>query len=95
MTTPVQPTKRIQCKNCLAVSEIPGDKDPHTVTFCGCCTEDHHHGEGVLPAEQCEAENHPGTQCHGHVLGAPRPDGCTVCRPLIHFATTTLLHQVA
>ena len=94
MSTPSQPgTKRVQCKQCLAMSDIPADADPHSVTFCGCCTEDHHHGENVLPADVCQ-ENHPGVPCHGAVLGAPRPEGCTVCRPIIHYATTNMLTLV-
>ena len=34
----------VQCKQCLAVIDIPAGENPHARTWCGCCTIDHHHG---------------------------------------------------
>jgi hypothetical protein len=88
----IQPTKRIQCKQCLTVAEIPEDTDPHAVQFCTCCTQTnengdvHHHGEA---AAACSPDQHGGEPCWNPPL-VPKPDGCTVCRPLIHFATTNV-----
>jgi hypothetical protein len=62
--------------------EIPAGADPHSLTWCGCCTEDHHHGEA---AAACSPDQHGGQPCW-NPPDVPKPDGCTVCRPLIHFA---------
>lgn len=86
MTVPQQAMKRVQCAMCLAMAEIPGDVNPHSRTWCGCCTRDHHHGEGVMAAEECAAANHPGQPCFSPPLVRDKPDGCTVCRPVIHWA---------
>lgn len=86
MTMPQQATKRVQCATCLAVAEIPGDADPHSRTWCNCCTEDHHHGNDVIAAEECAAANHPGQPCFSPPRVRDRPGNCTVCRPVIHFA---------
>jgi hypothetical protein len=85
MTEP-QPSKRIQCKQCLTVAEIPEDTDPHTVRMCDCCPEDHHHGEA---AAACSPDQHGGEPCWNPPLTG-KPDGCKVCRPLIHFGTTNI-----
>jgi hypothetical protein len=110
MTQPA-PKKRVQCQQCLAVTQLDDGEDPHAHTWCGCCTQTdpetgqpHHHGRA---AEAC-----PGNGGAGHE-GAPCPhpnpavcirltpagedcpgghcgigvDGCTVCRPVVHFAT--------
>lgn len=83
----MQPTrpgmKHVQCKQCLTVTEIPADADPHAVSFCGCCPRDHHHGEA---AAGCGPHNHDGP-CWNPPGQPVRPDGCTVCRPLLHLAT--------
>lgn len=86
MTVP-QVTKRYQCKQCLAVAELPADADVHTRTWCGCCTQQdtdpaHHHGE---TAAACSPEAHGGEPCW-NPPAVPKPDGCTVCRPIIHYA---------
>ncbi len=83
---------QFQCKQCLAMIDLPPDADPHASTWCGCCavTDDagnpHHHGASVLPAVECEAANHPGMPCFHPPERPDRPEGCTVCRPVIHFA---------
>jgi len=77
---------QVQCKTCLAMTSLPPGSDPHAHTWCDCCQVDHHHGLGVLPAAECQVANHPGTACWGHPGVAVRPEGCTVCRPVIHFA---------
>jgi len=80
-----------QCRTCLAMADLPPGTDPHTRTWCGCCTvtgedgQPHHHGRGVAGAEECAAANHPGVPCFSPPQTS-RPDGCTVCRPVIHFA---------
>lgn len=71
------------CKQCLAVADLPPDTDPHSVTWCDCCTQDHHHAE---TARTCTPEqNHPGQPCWNPPTQPVRPDGCGVCRPIIHF----------
>jgi hypothetical protein len=71
------------CKQCLAVAELPPDSDPHASTWCGCCDQDHHHAEN---ARTCTPEvNHPGQLCWNPPGQPIRPDGCGVCRPIIHF----------
>jgi hypothetical protein len=62
---------------------VPDGVDPHTLTWCDCCTQDHHHGQA---AEACSPEAHGGQPCWNPPETA-KPDGCTVCRPVIHFAT--------
>jgi hypothetical protein len=76
---------KIQCKQCLAMTDVPPGVNPHSLTWCTCCTVDHHHGESVLPAEECAAANHPGVPCLNPPSVPDRPDGCTVCRPVLHF----------
>jgi hypothetical protein len=84
---------QFQCKQCLAVADLPAGTNPHAHNWCQCCTltgedgEIHHHGDTTLPAEQCEQENHPGEPCWHPPTQPNRPDGCTVCRPVIHLAT--------
>lgn len=117
------PNRQVQCKQCLATASVPDGIDPHTMTWCSCCTQDHHHGQA---AENCPGNNalgHPGAPCsHPNPRACtvvsqpvPLPDGsepppdiagvrpagedcpgghcgagvpgCTVCRPIIHFAT--------
>jgi len=82
---------KVQCKQCLAMTDLPPGADPHSRTWCGCCAitgEDgrpHHHGRGVLPAADCEAANHPGEPCWDPQAPREKPDGCTRCRPVTHF----------
>jgi hypothetical protein len=81
-----------QCKQCLAMTDLPAGTDPHSVNWCECCTvpddtgEVHHHGANAMTAEDCAAANHPGEPCFDPQSGKPAPEGCTVCRPVIHFA---------
>jgi hypothetical protein len=81
-----------QCKQCLAMIDLPPGADPHASTWCGCCdvTDEsgrpHHHGAGVLAAEECEAANHPGQPCLSPPGRPDKPEGCTVCRPVMHLA---------
>jgi hypothetical protein len=125
MSMPAQAGGRqVQCAQCLAMNWVPDGVDPHTLTWCQCCTRDHHHGQA---AEACPGNGgigHPGEPCpHPNPLActvltrtlatpvdlapadgpapaepAPREPcpgghcgagvkGCTVCRPVIHFAT--------
>jgi hypothetical protein len=77
---------RIMCIQCLAETNLPPGADPHASTWCQCCTIDHHHGESVMAAEACAEANHPGVPCFSPPGQPVRPDGCTVCRPVMHFA---------
>ena len=76
---------QVMCKQCFAMKDVPPGVDPHSLTWCGCCTVDHHHGESAMNAEACEAANHPGKPCLSPPANPVRPDGCTVCRPVVHF----------
>jgi hypothetical protein len=102
----------ITCKTCLASVRVPpseeGDPpvDVHASLECGCCTEDHHHGEAAAAcpqehdcagcggagrhADECP-QPHAGPCWQGPQAG-PKPDGCTVCRPvLIQPSTGTFI----
>jgi len=79
-----------QCKQCLAVIDIPAGENPHARTWCGCCTIDHHHGESVMEAEACAEANHPGQPCWNPPAQPVRPAGCTTCRPVVHFANAQM-----
>jgi hypothetical protein len=86
----VQPGMReVQCKQCLAMTTVPDGTDPHSLTWCGCCAvtgedgQPHHHGEA---AAACSPDQHGGQPCW-NPPAVPKPDGCKVCRPVIHFAT--------
>jgi hypothetical protein len=82
---------RILCKTCLAVTDLPPGADPHAYTWCECCTvtdesgKPHHHGRDVLSAEECETANHPGKRCWHPPAQPDKPDGCTICRPVMHL----------
>ena len=76
---------QVMCKQCLTVKDVPPGVDPHTLTWCNCCTQDHHHGAG---AAACQPEaSHPGQACWNPPW-TPRPDGCGVCRPVVHLPVT-------
>jgi hypothetical protein len=66
-------TRRVQCMQCLAVNEIPDGVDPHTLTWCQCCTLDHHHGEAAAACPGNEGAGHAGQPCT-----FPNPRACTV-----------------
>lgn len=61
---------RIRCDGCGTSVITDTGADPDGALDCGCCPQDHHHGEA---ANACPG--HPGK----HGKGVP---GCTVCRPL-------------
>ena len=75
---------KIQCNQCLAMTDLPPGADPHASTWCDCCTirddsgEIHHHGRA---AESCPGNNgigHPGEPCDH-----PNPAVCAmVSRPM-------------
>lgn len=96
----------VTCKQCLqSVTHPPGtEADVHASLECGCCTQDHHHGEAAAACNAQHAcgacgQDHPSDghadDCKQAHLGpcwqgpqaGPRPDGCTVCRPLLIQAT--------
>lgn len=72
------------CLQCLASTSVPGGvdiDDVHLALNCDCCGEGHHHGQ--------EASACPGThegECWKGPQSGPKPDGCTVCRPLLILA---------
>jgi hypothetical protein len=82
---------RVACKTCSATVDLPPGTDPHAVTWCGCCTEPHHHGDAAANCPQ----DHDGPCWNPPVAGVPpelqpgavsaRPPGCTVCRPVAHY----------
>lgn len=80
----------IQCKQCLATKYVPAGTDPHAVTFCACCTEDHHHG---VTANNCP-RTHDGP-CWQGLQSGPKPEGCTVCRPVIFFGNAAVYLAVS
>lgn len=85
--TVAQPRMRqVQCKQCLAIKDIAEGEDPHALTWCGCCTAGHHHGASVRPAAECATANHPGQPCWNPPEQPVRPEGCTICRPVLHLA---------
>jgi hypothetical protein len=83
---------QFQCLQCLAMTDLPPGTDPHSRTWCECCTiagddgKPHHHGKSVMSAAECEAANHPGALCLSPPGQPDKPDGCTACRPVVHFA---------
>jgi hypothetical protein len=113
MTQPA-PTRRVQCQQCLAVTQLPDGADPHAHTWCGCCPitgddgQPHHHGQAAAACPGSGGEGHPGQPCphpnpHACIRLTPAGedcpgghcgvgvDGCTVCRPVIHFGTTNIV----
>jgi len=90
----------IRCKTGGEMIEVPEGQDPHAAldaTGCSHCADgrnadpDHHCGRN---ANACP-KDHDGT-CLGHGETAEeranRPDGCTVCRPVIFLGNTTGLN---
>ena len=88
----------IRCKTGGEMVEVPDGQDPHAfldATGCSHCADGlnadpgHHCGQNANACPQ----DHDGT-CLGHgetaEEAAHRPDGCTVCRPLIFMGNTTL-----
>jgi hypothetical protein len=67
---------QVQCKQCLAMNDIPEGTDPHTLTWCRCCTQGHHHGEAAASCPGNDGVGHPGEPCP-----QPNPAACTVMAP--------------
>lgn len=78
----------IQCKQCTATINVDPGVDPHSLTWCQCCTIDHHHAEG-----NAECWDDPSHDCWKGPLSGPRPPECKVCRPVIHFANANVLFE--
>lgn len=80
--------QQVMCKQCLAVKNVPPGVNPHSLTWCDCCKQDHHHGENVLSDADCVTANHPGQACWNPPFQPVRPDGCSICRPIVVLAQT-------
>jgi hypothetical protein len=39
--------RQIICKQCSASVTLTGAEDPHAALQCGCCPEEHHHGQAT------------------------------------------------
>lgn len=77
---------QVTCKTCFTSINVEEGVNVHAALECGCCPEDHHHGEA---AAACPKE-HEGP-CWNPPTLPVKPDGCTVCRPLIIFPVTGTL----
>jgi hypothetical protein len=82
----------IKCKTGGEMVDVPEGQDPHALldaTGCSHCADAHgldvHCGS---EANNCPRE-HDGPCWTGPESG-PRPEGCTVCRPIIFLGNTTL-----
>jgi hypothetical protein len=85
----------IKCKIGGEMIEVPEGQDPHAAldaTGCPHCVDGHdpdtHCGQAANVCAD-NPDNHPGPCWQGPGSGE-RPDGCTVCRPLIFMGGTTL-----
>lgn len=66
---------RVQCNQCGTTAWTDNGDDPDSALSCGCCTQDHHHGQA---ANACPGAglNHSGAPCpHGD------PQACTMVTP--------------
>jgi hypothetical protein len=72
---------QVICKTCMTTALVADGQDVHVALECACCPGDHHHGQeaGACPRV------HDGPCWQGPQAG-PRPDGCTVCRPVLVLA---------
>ena len=79
------PVLQVTCKQCLSSAYVAAG-DVHEALTCGCCADEHHHGQAASACPRA----HEGPCWTGPQSG-PRPGGCTVCRPLMiqGFATIT------
>jgi hypothetical protein len=59
----------VQCATCLAMTDLPPGTDPHTRTWCRCCTitgddgQPHHHGQAAASCPGNNGVGHPGEPC--------------------------------
>lgn len=74
----------VQCNQCSERTAVQSAADPDGALGCGCCPEDHHHGQA---AAAC-----PRTHEGPCALGTA---GCTVCRPLTIVALPDTVALVA
>lgn len=82
----------VQCKTGGEFLDVPEGQDPHTAldaNGCGHCLDSHpldvHCGR---TANDCP-RMHDGP-CWNPPTVPIRPDGCTVCRPIVFYGTTQL-----
>jgi hypothetical protein len=68
---------RVACLQCHAVVDLPPGADPHATTWCGCCTQKHHHGRAAEACPGNGGTGHPGERCPH-----PDPSGCTALTPV-------------
>jgi hypothetical protein len=88
----------IKCKTGGEMIEVPEGQDPHAAldaTGCSHCADGH--GPDIHCGEAANAcpQDHDGT-CLGHgetaEERASRPDGCTVCRPILFMGNATFVN---
>lgn len=53
----------ITCNRCGAGVRTSDLSDPDAALICGCCPENHHHGQNAAACPGIDA-GHPGTPCH-------------------------------
>jgi hypothetical protein len=68
--------QRVQCMSCLAMAEIPEGVDAGSVTWCGCCAQDHDHGQAAASCPGNGGAGHAGAACT-----RSNPLACTVITP--------------
>lgn len=85
----------VECKQCHIQQYIPEGQDPHDPVKglqCRCCTIEHNHGEAASACTGSSSTEgpvgHDGTPCW--TGEGEKPEGCTVCRPVIHYAMATV-----
>jgi hypothetical protein len=94
----------IRCKTGGEMIEVAEGQDPHTAldaTGCTHCKDGHgpdvHCGQAALACHQARVDGHPlhDGPCWnpppGHAPVPDRPDGCTVCRPIVFAGNTDLV----
>jgi len=85
------PATQVICKQCMTAVNLPPGQvtDVHLAISCGCCPEDHHHGEAAAACPR----THDGP-CWNPPAVKDRPDGCTVCRPLLILPVTGTINPL-
>ena len=88
------------CKIGGEMIEVPEGADPHALldaTGCSHCADGHdrdtHCGQAANVCAD-NPDNHPGPCWTGPESGE-RPDGCTVCRPILFMGNATLVTPAA